>query len=176
MIEENKNQTDRFNKEKAAANRDPLTGAPGAHPVGAGVGAAGGAVAGVAVGALAGPVGAAVGLVAGAVAGGMAGKGVAEKLDPTVEEAYWKSNYSKRPYVERDAAFDTYRLAYLTGYQGRNQHPGKSYEEVEAELRRNYEKSKGNANLTWDKAKHATRDAWDRFKTVLPGDSNGNRR
>jgi hypothetical protein len=176
MIEENKNQTDRFNKAKAAANRDPLTGAPGAHPVGAGVGAAGGAVAGAAVGALAGPVGAAVGLVAGAVAGGMAGKGVAEKMDPTVEEAYWRINYSKRPYVARDTAFDTYRMAYLTGYQGRNQYPGKKYEEVEAELRRDYEKSRASTTLTWEKAKHATRDAWNRFETVLPGDSDGDGR
>src|SRR5438045_3041599 len=75
------------------ANRDPITGAPGAHPVGTGVGATGGALAGAAAGAVAGPIGAAVGLVAGAVVGGLAGKGVAEKIDPTVEDAYWKDNY-----------------------------------------------------------------------------------
>ena len=32
------------------ANRDPITGAPGAHPVGTGVGAAGGGAAGAAIG------------------------------------------------------------------------------------------------------------------------------
>jgi hypothetical protein len=176
MSEENKTQPERYDKEKAAANRDPLTGAPGAHPVGTGVGAAGGAVAGAAVGAIGGPIGAAVGLVAGAVAGGLTGKGVAEKIDPTAEEAYWQTNYSNRPYVDRDSAYDTYRTAYQTGYQGRNQYPGKTYDEVEPELRRNYEKSKGNTNLTWDKAKHATRDAWNRFETVLPGDSDGDGR
>ena len=42
----------------ADANRDPISGAPGAHPVGTGVGAiAGGAAAGAAVGTVAGPVG-----------------------------------------------------------------------------------------------------------------------
>lgn len=176
MSEENKNKTEWYKKDNAAANRDPITGAPGAHPVGTGVGAAGGAAAGAAVGAIAGPVGAAVGLVAGAVAGGLAGKGVAEKIDPTVEEAYWKNNYSKRPYVDRDTAYDTYRVAYQTGYQGRNQYPGKTYDEVEADLRRDYEKSKGQANLTWDKAKHATRDAWNRVEKALPGDSDGDGR
>ena len=79
----------------ADANRDPITGTPGAHPVGTGVGAAGGAAAGAAIGAIGGPIGAAVGLVAGAVAGGLAGKGVAETIDPTVEDAYWRKNYSQ---------------------------------------------------------------------------------
>ena len=49
------------------ANRDPITGAPGAHPVGTGVGAAaGGAAAGAAIGTVAGPIGTAIGMAAGA--------------------------------------------------------------------------------------------------------------
>jgi hypothetical protein len=46
-------------------NADPISGEPGAHPIGTGVGAAGGAAAGAAVGAAGGPVGAAVGGVVG---------------------------------------------------------------------------------------------------------------
>ena len=73
-------------------NRDPITGTPGAHPVGTGVGAAaGGIAAGAAAGSVAGPVGTVVGAAVGAVAGGLAGKGVAEKVDPTVTT-------SKKPY------------------------------------------------------------------------------
>ena len=69
---------------QGSANRDPITGTPGAHPVGTGVGAAaGGVAAGAAVGSVAGPVGTVVGAAVGAVAGGLAGKGVAEKIDPT---------------------------------------------------------------------------------------------
>ena len=65
-------------------NRDPITGAPGAHPVGTGVGAAaGGIAAGAAAGSVVGPVGTVVGAAVGAVAGGLVGKGVAEKVDPT---------------------------------------------------------------------------------------------
>ena len=56
-------------------NRDPITGAPGSHPVGTGLGAAaGGMAAGAAAGTVAGPVGTAVGAAVGAVVGGLAGK------------------------------------------------------------------------------------------------------
>lgn len=151
-----------------SANRDPITGAPGAHPVGTGVGAAGGAAAGAAIGAVAGPIGAAVGLVAGAVAGGLAGKGVAEKIDPTVEDAYWKTNYSKQKYVERNAPYSTYQSAYRTGYEGRSLYPGKRFEEVETDLQRDYEKAKGQQTLIWEKAKPAARDAWQRVEKVYP--------
>ena len=81
-------------------NPDPITGEAGSHPVGTGVGAVAGGATGVAIGtAVGGPVGGVVGGAIGAVAGGLAGKGVAEKVDPTVESAYWRDNYSTRPYV-----------------------------------------------------------------------------
>jgi hypothetical protein len=154
-------------------NRDPITGTPGAHPVGTGVGAAGGAAGGAAIGAMAGPVGAAVGLVAGAVVGGLAGKGVAEKIDPTAQDAYWRENYSKRSYAEKSVAYEVYGSAYRIGYEGYALYPGKKYEEVESDLRRNYEKSRGNSTLAWDKARHATRDAWQRVSKTVPGDVEG---
>ncbi len=151
------------------ANRDPITGAPGSHPVGTGVGATGGAVAGAAIGAVAGPIGAAVGLAAGAIAGGLAGKGVAEKIDPTVEDGYWKDNYPKRSYADKAVSYDAFRPAYRTGYEGFALYPGRKYDEVEVDLKRDYEKSKGTSALTWDKAKAATRDAWMRVEASVGG-------
>ena len=82
---------DNDNTKEAGTNRDPITGAPGAHPVGVGLGAAaggiaGGIAAGAAVGTVAaGPVGTVVGAAVGAIAGGLGGKAVAEHFDPTVE-------------------------------------------------------------------------------------------
>lgn len=71
-----------------SANLDPLSGEPGAHPVGTGLGAAaGGMAAGAAAGTVVGPVGTVLGAAAGAVVGGLAGKGVAEKVDPTKDGA-----------------------------------------------------------------------------------------
>jgi hypothetical protein len=154
------------------ANRDAITGTPGAHPLGTGVGTVGGAAAGAAIGAVAGPVGAAVGLVAGAVAGGLAGKGMAEAFDPTAEEAYWKANYAKQKYVERDAPYARYQPAYRTGYEGHRRYPGKRYAEVEANLQRDYERTRGTAGLSWDQARNATRDAWDRLETAPSGHAN----
>ena len=79
------------------------------HPVGTGVGAAAG---GIAAGALAGtmaagPVGTVVGAAVGAVAGGLAGKGIAEAIDPTVEETYWRKTFSSRPYVKGGTTLTT---------------------------------------------------------------------
>ncbi|MDX1952405.1 MAG: hypothetical protein SFY81_09480 [Verrucomicrobiota bacterium] len=156
------------------ANRDPITGTPGAHPVGTGVGATGGGTAGAAIGAaVGGPVGAAIGLAAGAIAGGLAGKGAAEAVNPTREDAYWRENYTSQPWVERNYTYDDYQPAFRTGYEGYSKYggSGKTYDQVEPELQRNWESTRGNSRLGWDKAKNATRAAWHRVERALPGDA-----
>ena len=52
--------------------------------------------------------------VVGAVVGGLAGKGIAEQIDPTREDAYWRDNYSSRPYVS-GGSYDDYGPAYSYG-------------------------------------------------------------
>lgn len=147
--------------QKRDANRDPITGEPGAHPVGAGVGAAlGGAAVGAAAGMAAGPVGAAIGAVAGGFGGGLAGKAAAEKIDPTAEDAYWKANYAKRPYYSPDIGYGTYAPAYRHGWEATSRNPSRTFDEAEPELRQSWEKSPHSVNLGWDKAKLAARDAW----------------
>jgi hypothetical protein len=151
------------------ANRDPLTGAPGAHPVGVGVGAAGGATAGAAVGAVAGPVGSAVGAVVGGIAGGLAGKGAAEAVNPTVEDTYWRTNYATRPYVAPGSTYDTYQPAYKYGWESYGRYSGRRFDEVEPEMKRNWDESK--TRLSWDRAREAAKDAWHRVEKTLPGDA-----
>ena len=151
-------------------NRDPISGALGAHPVGTGVGAASGGAADAAIGSVGGPIGAAVGLVAGAVAGGLAGKGVAEQIDPTVEDNYWRDAYGNRSYNDRSEPYEKYQSAYRTGYEGFGRYPGLSYEQVESDLQRDYESSRGNSGVSWDRAKQATRDAWNRVKDSFSSD------
>jgi uncharacterized protein (TIGR02271 family) len=86
------NQKKSGNKTGTDANRDPITGESGSHPVGTGVGAVAGGAAGAAAGAAtgaalgtagAGPIGTGIGAVAGAIIGGAAGHGTAEGLNPT---------------------------------------------------------------------------------------------
>ena len=145
-------------------NRDPLTGEPGAHPVGTGVGAAaGGMAAGAAVGTVAGPVGTVLGAAVGAIAGGLAGKGVAEGVDPTAENEYWKQNYSKRPYVAAGSSYDDYGPAYGYAASSYKQHAGKSFDDVESTLSSDWERTKGTSKLTWEHAKAAVRDGWERM-------------
>jgi hypothetical protein len=161
---------------KTSKNRDPITGAPGAHPVGTGVGAAlGGAAAGAATGTVAGPVGTVIGAAVGAVVGGLAGKAVAEQVDPTVEDAYWRENYTDRPYVEPGARYDDYGPAYGYGVTGYTRYPERDFADVEPELERDWEAHRGSSSLDWNRAKGATRDAWDRVsdrvERAVPGDS-----
>ena len=152
-------------REDRDANRDPLTGAPGAHPVGTGVGAAaGGMAAGAAAGTVAGPIGTLAGAAVGAVLGGLAGKAAAEAIDPTVEDAYWKQSYAAEPYYESSFTYDDYAPAYRTGYNGRNQFAGRKFDDVERDLESSYNRAKGASKLTWEKAKYATRAAWDRIE------------
>ena len=150
----------------------PLPGAPGAHPVGTGLGAAGGAAAGAVAGSVAGPVGAVVGGAVGAVVGGLAGKGAAEVVNPTAEEAYWRENYSGRPYVTAGTGYDEYAPAYRYGWD-RGHFIGSKFEDVESDLGREWDRVKGGSKLGWDKARFAARDAWDRIERAIPGDADG---
>lgn len=100
-------------------NRDPISGAPGAHPVGTGIRAA-----------------------VGAVVGGLAGKGVAEMIDPTAEEAYWAQNYEREPYYERGYSFTDYHPGYRTGWEG-------DYARNRGQSRLEWEKNRHAARAAW---------------------------
>lgn len=145
-----------------SANRDPLTNEPGAHPVGTGLGATGGAVAGAAAGSLGGPIGAAIGGVAGAVAGGLAGKAAAESVNPTAEDAYWRSTYDREPYYESGRTYDEYRPAYELGWSARDRYQGQDFDAVEPHLARDWGQARASSPLEWETARPATRAAWDR--------------
>lgn len=151
-------------------NADPITGEPGAHPVGTGVGAAGGAAAGAAIGAMGGPIGALVGGAVGAVVGGLAGKGAAEAVNPTEEEAYWRETALTTPYYAEtlttysDLDYDRdYQNAYRIGYENRQHYDANTrFEDVESDLKTKWDHEKGLSRLTWSEAKIAVREAWER--------------
>ena len=141
---------------------NPLT----SHPVGTGVGAvAGGLATGAAVGTVAGPIGTAIGAAIGAVVGGLTGKSIAQEIDPSAENTYWRESYSSRPYVSPGASFDQYEPAYGYGVSSYGAHSGRPFDEVESDLERGWDNAKGTSNLAWGNAKGAVRDAWDRLAT-----------
>ncbi|MDB5294430.1 MAG: hypothetical protein JWO31_413 [Phycisphaerales bacterium] len=156
------------------SNPDAITGAPGSHPVGTGVGAAaGGAAAGAVAGTIAGPVGTVVGAVAGAVAGGLGGKAVAEKVDPTTEDAYWQKNHASRPYYEKGKTYTDYAPAYKYGWESSQAHSGKSFDEVEPHLKTGWEKSNAGTGRDWAASRAAVRDAYDRVGTTSRASTTG---
>jgi hypothetical protein len=145
-------------------NPDPLTGEPGAHPVGTGLGAASGGVAGAVVGAVAGPIGMAVGAAVGAIAGGLSGKSAAEAVNPSTEEVFWREQYRLEPYYVATRTYDDYAPAYRIGYGAYSRYSGKRFDEIELDLEREYLAARGVSTLGWSEARAATRAAWNRFE------------
>ncbi len=157
---------------KGDTNRDPLSGEPGAHPVGVGTGAVGGGLAGAAVGAVvAGPIGAGVGAVVGAVSGGLAGKSAAEAINPTTEHEFWRVEYRNRPYFTPDTGYEQFGPAYQYGWESYESHQGTSFLDAEAQMARDWESRRGQSRLNWNHVKSAAQDAWDRVEKSTRGDS-----
>ena len=157
---------------KHDSNPDPITGEPGAHPVGVAGGATGGALAGAAIGAVGGPIGSAVGGAIGAVAGGLAGKGAAEAVNPTEEDSYWRQQHTSRPYFQTGRNYDDYAPAYRYGWESasRPEYHGRRFEDVESDLSRGWEKARGTTRNEWNDMKLATRDAFERVQNRMsPG-------
>lgn len=154
--------------------RDKTGVGVGAAVGGATGGVAGAAAAGAMIGGVTGPVGAAAGAVAGAVVGAMAGKGLATTADLAEQDRYWRDNHATRPYG-KDGSYDDYGPAYLYGAGAHARHPGRSFEEAEAELGGAWPASRGASTLEWSHARHAARDAWQRVsdaaERALPGDA-----
>jgi hypothetical protein len=137
--------------------------------------ALGGAAAGALAGTVAGPVGVAVGAAVGAVAAGFVGNSIAESVDVETEEAYWRDNFKDRPYVEDGANFEDYGPAYRHGIDGFVAHDGRTFDDAEGDLSRDWTASRGASSLGWERARLASRDAWQRLgdtiERAVPGDS-----
>ena len=84
------------------ANPGPITGAPGAHPVGTVIRA-----------------------LLGAIVGGLAGKGVAGSIKPTREDACWRENSTDRPGIENESSFDDFGRVYGYGVNAYIKYPAR---------------------------------------------------
>jgi hypothetical protein len=153
----------------------PIGTAGGAFAGGAAGGVAGAAIAGATVGTAAGPAGTVIGAAVGAVAGAVAGHKLAERINPSAEDEYWRSNYSSRPYVNQGAGYDDYAPAYRLGWERYPDYHGRNFDEVEHEFERDWDTARGDSRLAWNDAKHATRDSFQRIRDnverMTPGDS-----
>jgi hypothetical protein len=144
-------------------NRDPVSGAPGSHPLGTGTGAASGGIVGAIVGmTAAGPVGSVIGAAMGAVAGGLAGKGAAEVVNPTAEEVYWRDTYVREPYYMSGKPYEYYAPGFRAGWEGRMRYHGSTFDEAEPQLKAEYNRNKLDLEPPWEDVREAARAAWNR--------------
>jgi uncharacterized membrane protein len=92
---------------------------------------------------------------------GLGGSGV---IDQNSEASYWRDNFKSRPYAANATSFDNYGPAYGYGVSSYARYPGRSFDDVEADLSRDWDGARGTSDLRWDQARHATRDAWERIR------------
>lgn len=94
---------------------------------------------------------------------GLAGKNSDDAIDQTSEVAYWRDNFKSRPYTENATSFDDYGPAYDYGVNSYTKYPGRSFDDIETDLSRDWDAVRGASKLRWDQARNATRDAWERI-------------
>lgn len=174
----NKPSTETGKRDRDARNLDPISGAPGAHPVGTGVGTAVGAAAGLGAagaaamtGALAGtavggPVGAAAGLLVGGVLGAVAGRAASEQIDPTEEDEHWRSSYTAEPYYDKSKSYEHYAPSYAFGSRSAMEYQESDFEAVEPSLQADYLREHGD-DMAWHEVRQPARSAWQRVKDRL---------
>jgi uncharacterized protein (TIGR02284 family) len=112
-------------------------------------------------------------LVAGAIAGGLGGKGIAERFNPTVEDAYWQQTYAKEPYYQAGRSYDDYRPAYELGWSSRVQRTD-GFDAAEADVAKQWDANRGSSSLDWLQARPASRAAWDRVDSTYFNESSNN--
>lgn len=147
------------NHVKTPANTDTV----GDHPIGGAIGAVIGAVDGAAFGTLAGLPGVATGIVIGGIAGALAGKAAAQLVNPNEEEKYWRDNHQNQSYFDSTTTYDSYAPAYRYGIEAYSTYSGRKFDEIEAQLAKEWDKARGTSRLTWDTARLAARDAYERL-------------
>jgi hypothetical protein len=126
-------------------------------------GSVAGAAAGAAIGMAGGPAASIVGGAIGAVAGSLASHTTAERVNPELEDEYWRETYRTRPYINRDFTYDDYGPAYRYGWEARTHWADRQFDEVEPQLAKDWIHTRGISRLGWDHAEAAARDAWDRI-------------
>jgi len=78
------------------------------------------------------------------------------------EDRYWRESYRTRPYAQ-GSTYDTLSGGYRYGYEAANRYTGRSWEDIESDLERDWDRYEYRGQSTWEQVKGAVRDAWDRI-------------
>jgi hypothetical protein len=91
-----------------------------------------------------------------------------DRLDWNDEDTYWRTNYQSRPYASSGRDYEFYQPGYRYGYEYGNRYTGRTWEDSEADLSRDWDTYKYRGTTTWEQIKDAVRDAWDRVTGNRP--------
>ena len=80
------------------------------------------------------------------------------------EDTWWRNNFTSRPYAT-GRSYEEFRPAYRYGYESGVHHMGRSWNEVESDLRTGWDKFEGKSagGAAWENVKDAVKDAWHRI-------------
>jgi hypothetical protein len=79
------------------------------------------------------------------------------------EDRWWEQNFSSRPYAS-GRSYEDFRPAYRYGYESGSHNMGRTWNDVESDLRTGWDKYEHRpaGGSTWENIKDAVRDAWHR--------------
>jgi hypothetical protein len=77
---------------------------------------------------------------------------------------YWRSNYTSRPYAS-GRSYDDLRSGYRYGTESASRYEGRSWDDVETDLSRDWNSYEHRGQGTWENVKDAVKDAWARMTT-----------
>ena len=84
------------------------------------------------------------------------------------DDTFWRSNYQSRPYATGSTDYDQWRGAYRYGHESAHRYTGRSRDDVESDLSRDWNSYQYRGTSTWEQIKAAVRDAWDRATGRYP--------
>jgi hypothetical protein len=90
-----------------------------------------------------------------------------DAFDWSSEDEYWRTNFHTRPYAS-GRTYDDYRPGYRFGFESANRYQGRSWNDAESDLVRDWERYEHRGQSTWEQIKSAARDAWDRVTGRTP--------
>src|SRR5688572_25729038 len=83
------------------------------------------------------------------------------------ETKYWRSQYEREPYFQKDMTWDDYEPAYRFGYDWHERHRGRRFEDFESDMSSKWDEFKMKSRLKWEHAKHAVRAGWNRMEHAV---------
>ena len=84
-------------------------------------------------------------------------------LDWTVEDEYWRNNYTTRPYIGSDRNYSRWQPGYRYGWESAQRYQGRQWNDVENDLRTDWDRYEHRGTSTWEQIKDAVRDGWNRL-------------